>query len=222
MKYLLHIDTSTDVGTVAISGDGLPVSSLSTQESRNHAVVINNMITQVIAEANISMEQVSAITVCAGPGSYTGLRIGLATAKGLCYALDKPLMLDNRLTLLAYSAYRQFPAYSQYISLLTAREKEYFIGIYDQDFKEIMHPQHIPEDQLPQAAEKNGSTYIITDAPETVTRNLYIINNFQIEIDTKIDIKSWAFYSFEKYNCNHFVNLMNAEPFYLKQVYTHK
>ena len=222
MKYLLHIDTSTDIGTVAISGDGFPVSSLSTQESRNHAGVINNMITQLIAEANISLEQLSAITVCAGPGSYTGLRIGVATAKGLCYALDKPLMLDNRLTLLAYRAYRQFPAYSRYISLLTAREKEYFIGIYDQDFNEITHPQHIPEDQLPQLAEKNGSTYIITDAPENVTRDLYISNNFQIEIDTKIDIKSWAFYSFEKYNCNHFVNLVNAEPFYLKQVYTHK
>ncbi len=222
MKYLLHIDTSTDVGTVAISSDGAPVSSLSTQESRNHAGAINNMITQLVADANISLKHLSAITVCAGPGSYTGLRIGLATAKGLCYALDKPLMLDNRLSLLAYRAYRQFPACSRYVALLTAREKEYFIGIYDQDFKEVMPPQHIPEHELPHAAEKNGSTYIITDMAQDMARDLYISNNFQIENDTKIDLKSWAVYSFEKYNCNHFVNLMNAEPFYLKQVYTHK
>ncbi len=222
MKYLLHIDTSADVGTILVSCDGRPVSYLQTQETRNHAGAINNMIAQLMIDAGISLTQLDAITVCAGPGSYTGLRIGLATAKGLCYALDKPLMLDNKLTLLAYRAYHQHPACAQYISLLTAREKEYFIGIYDQDFNETVSPQHIMADQLPQLGKENRGTYMITDVLESTISELYINNNFQIENDTKIDLKSWAFYSFEKYNCNHFVNLMNAEPFYLKQVYTHK
>ena len=222
MKYLLHIDTSSDVGTVAISGDGITVSSLNTQETRNHAGAINNMIAELVAAAGISLPQLSAITVCAGPGSYTGLRIGLATAKGLCYALDKPLLLDNRLTLLAYQAYRQHHGRSHYVSLLLAREKEYFIAGYDPDFNETIHPQHISEDQVANLLEKNGSTYIITDAQEKLTRGLHIINNLQIGGNTKIDLDSWSFYSFEKYNCNHFVNLMESEPFYLKQVYTHK
>ena len=222
MKYLLHIDTSTDVGTLVLSGDGLVLSSLQTQETRNHAGTINNMINELLTEAGISFEQLSAITVCAGPGSYTGLRIGLATAKGLCYALDKPLMLDNRLTLLASQVHGQHPGFSHYVSLLTARQKEYFVSIYDANFDEIVSPQHIMEDDLPGLLEKNGRTYIITDAGENTTLNLHISNNFQIDLNTKIDLNSWAFYSFEKYNCNHFVNLMKAEPFYLKQVYTHK
>ena len=92
MKYILHIDTSTDIGTIALSGDGRILSYLRTTETRNHAGVINNMIERVISDMKITLEQLSAISVCAGPGSYTGLRIGVATAKGLCYALNKPLI----------------------------------------------------------------------------------------------------------------------------------
>ena len=106
--------------------------------------------------------------------------------------------------------------------MLTAREKEYFIGIYDKDFKDIQQPQHVTEDQLAGLIEKKENIYIVTDAAERTIGELHISNNFQIDPDTKIDLNSWASYSFEKYNCNHFVNLMTAEPFYLKQVYTHK
>ncbi len=175
------------------------------------------MIERVISDMKITLEQLSAISVCAGPGSYTGLRIGVATAKGLCYALDKPLMLDNKLTLLAYGAYREFPSLDQYISLLTAREKEYFLAVYNGDFTVKVLPQHISEDQLTHLIDRKGQARIITDAPELVSDN-----NLQIESDTTIDLSSWAFYSFDKYNYNHFVSLPEAEPFYLKQVYTHK
>ena len=221
MKYILHIDTSTDTGIIAISGNGEVLSYLYTEETRNHAGVINNMITEVANKINISLEQISAVTVCAGPGSYTGLRIGLATAKGLCYALDKPLMLDNKLALLAYRARQQHPSQAQYISLLVAREKEYFVSVYSEDMTSIIEPQHVTEDQLKGLIRKDVQTYIIADAPENVIENLHI-SDLKIDRDTKTDLISWSFYSFEKYNCNHFVNLMEAEPFYLKQVYTHK
>jgi len=221
MIYLLHIDTSGEIGTVAISGDGVVLSFVSTEETRNHASAINNMITHVIAEAGISVNQLSAIAVCGGPGSYTGLRIGVATAKGLCYALDIPLILDNKLTLLAYTAYKNQPAYAQYISLLLAREKEYFVSVYDQNLTCMVPPQHVTEDALISSIEKNARTYMVSDASKNAIDNLQI-NNLQVENNTKIELNSWSFYSFEKYNCNHFVNLADAEPFYLKQVYTHK
>ena len=221
MKYLLHIDTSTDVGTVALSGDGVLLSHLSTEETRNHASTINNMIEQLMAGAGITLDQLSAIVVCAGPGSYTGLRIGLATAKGFCYAMDKPLLLDNRLTLLAYTAYKKEPSFAQYVSLLVAREKEYFISVYSNDFSCIVPPQHITEDALTGLLAKDARTYMLSDAPENVINNLHI-NHVQVDNNTKIELNSWSFYAFEKNNCNDFVNLMEAEPFYLKQVYTHK
>lgn len=179
------------------------------------------MINDLLSEVKISFEEIAAIVVCGGPGSYTGLRIGMATAKGLCYALDKPTILDNRLDLLAYQAYAQHgKTYSQYIVLLTAREKEYFISIYNNDFICTLPPQHIEQKNLSELAEQKENTYIITDGNEQTVSHL--INNTMLDLNVRIDLPIWIFYSFEEYNCNKTVNSLTAEPFYLKQVYTHK
>ena len=220
MKYLLHIDTATDTGIVAISADGILIASRINAETRNHAGTINNMINAVLDEAKITLQVIDAIVVCAGPGSYTGLRIGLATAKGLCYSLNKPLLLDNRLTLLAYQHYIQGPDIPQtYISLLIAREKEYFISIYDKNFSCTLQPQHIIEKQLKNFIE-GENIQIITNASEAVINDLNI-SYLKINNNININIASWLLYAFEQYNRNNIVNLSTAEPFYLKQVYTH-
>jgi tRNA threonylcarbamoyladenosine biosynthesis protein TsaB len=80
--------------------DGKPVSSVSTEVERDHAGKVNNLVAAILEEANCTLNDVHAIAVCNGPGSYTGLRIGLATAKGYCYALNKPLILHSRLHLM--------------------------------------------------------------------------------------------------------------------------
>ncbi len=221
MIYLLHIDTSVDSGTVAVSGDGIILASVVNDETRNHAATVNVMINHVLADAGISLNDLSAIVVCAGPGSYTGLRIGMATAKGLCYVLDKPLLLDNRLTLLAYQALQHHKGCTHYVSLLVAREKEYFIGIYDSDFNCLLQPRHIAEEQLKYFIEKKQDTRIITDMPEAAFTD-FIIKNSHIDNNIKIDLNSWGLYAFGQYKCNNNVNLSDSEPFYLKQVYTHK
>jgi len=189
--------------------------------SRNHAATINNMINDLLADAGISLSHLSAIAVCAGPGSYTGLRIGLATAKGLCYALDIPLILDNKLTLLAANAALTHPGYSQYVSLLVAREKEYFISIHNSGQVCILQPQHVQEDQLNTMIEKKGSVYIVSNAERKNIDNL-MIDEIQIDTEINTPLNSWISSAYEKYKYKHFVNLMEAEPFYLKQVYTHK
>jgi tRNA threonylcarbamoyladenosine biosynthesis protein TsaB len=219
MDYLLHIDTSADTCTVALAGDGILLAYKESAEARNHAGNINNMIGELLADAGISFPQLSAIAVCAGPGSYTGLRIGMATAKGLCYAVDTLLLLDNKLALLAYQAYTQNKNYNAYISLLNARDKEYFITIYNNEFKCILEPQHVLEPQLEQILAQKNNSYIITDSPEFVADpsiNLYV------DRVIKINLTSWGMFSFEKFKCNETVKLYAAEPFYLKQVYTHK
>ena len=218
MDYLLHIDTSTDTGTVAIGGDGKLLALRSNTETRNHASTINILISEVLADANITFKQLAAVAVCAGPGSYTGLRIGMATAKGLCYALNIPLLLDNRLTLLAYNAFRQNKNVSQYVSLLLARQHEYFISIYDINFECTLPAQHVMESQLRELVENKDNFIVITDVPDII--NLLDIITLQIDTATQINFDLWVFYSIEKFKCNNIVNLMTAEPFYLKQVYT--
>lgn len=222
MKYLLHIDTSTDTGVAAISGDGSLIAYRVNSATRDHAGTLNRMIEDLLIETKISFGDLSAIAVCAGPGSYTGLRIGLATAKGLCYALDKPLILDSRLTLLAYHCQRTYgDKFDQYIVLLIARTSEYFICIYDNKFGCMMVPQHITEDHLSNIGQGDENVFIISNAPETAINKLSV-NNFELGANIEIDLQSWAFLAFEEYNCNNIVNLATAEPFYLKQVYTHK
>ncbi len=221
MEYLLHIDTSADTGIIAIGHQGKVLASCINTESRNHAGTINNMINGLLADIKISFKQLSAVAVCAGTGSYTGLRIGLATAKGMCYALDIPLILDNKLTLLAHNACKQHYYYSQYISLLQAREKEYFISIYNNNNICIVPPQHITEDQLDNMIDKNAKTYIVCDVAEKTIDHLMIADlHTDFNVATPIDF--WISDAFEKFRCNQFANLMEAEPFYLKQVYTHK
>lgn len=221
MVYLLHIDTSSDSGLVAISADGSIIASATNEESRNHAASVNTMITDVLHKAGIALQQLHGIVVCAGPGSYTGLRIGLATAKGLCYVLDKPLFLCNKLTLLAYQVWLiNNNRHSNYISLLTARDKEYFITIYNSSFDCVLPARHIMFSEL-QGILSAENSYIITDISFDITNELKI-SDLKISQDIEISLDSWAKYAIDQYQRNNSVNLATAEPFYLKQVYTHK
>jgi len=223
MKYILHIDTSADNGFVMVSHDGQALSHKNNEDARSYAEALSNDINTVLSDAGITEADLAAITVCGGPGSYTGLRIGLATAKGICYALDKPLMMDNKLTLLALPEYYNSEIkYDKYLAILPARDKEYFISIHDADFNIFLAPQHIDEEQLLlNINELDGKILTIGYIPNALAT---ILSNKNITIaeGQEIDKTSWARYSFDQYNCNNFVTISSSEPFYLKQVYTHK
>ena len=222
MKYLLHLDTSGENAIVAVAGDGKLICFAQNEERRNHAAALNLMIDEMLAKAGISFTDLAAVVVCAGPGSYTGLRIGMATAKGLCFGLDIPLIADNKLTLLAWQAYsRHSEKYGWYIPILTAREKEFFTSVFDHDFNNVEPASHIVENQLNAILSGKEKIFIISSSfpaemAEKYAENIYVVP------EEPIDLHSWVFYSFDEYSCNKTVNLSTSEPFYLKQVYTHK
>lgn len=223
MAYILHIDTSAETGLVALSNDGSIISSITNTDTRNHAAVLNLHIEKVLTDAHMSLLDLNAIAVCAGPGSYTGLRIGLATAKGLCYVLDKPLMMHHRLLLLLLEHYyNHLTAYDVYASILNARDKEYYFASYNNKLEPIFQPSHILEEKVTEIIKRaNGKTLLVGD----ITNNIHTIfssNDSNVITPVTINIAGWATYAYEKYNCHEFVNLAHAEPFYLKQVFTHK
>ncbi|ULT27047.1 tRNA (adenosine(37)-N6)-threonylcarbamoyltransferase complex dimerization subunit type 1 TsaB [Sphingobacterium sp. E70] len=96
-NLILQIDTSTSVCSVALSENGQTLTVLDLDEPNAHAAKLTVLIEQVLAETERSMKELTAIAVSMGPGSYTGLRIGVSTAKGLCYGLDIPLIAINTL-----------------------------------------------------------------------------------------------------------------------------
>lgn len=222
MDYILHIDTSTDIGTVAVSGNGNLLTQVVNEEIRNHAGTINNMIAGALKNVNISIAHLSAIAVCAGPGSYTGLRIAMATAKGLCYAAGLPLILNDRLSLLAYTAIKKNKNTPRHIAtILTAREKEYFIGIYNNEYSCDVAPIHVSEQELASILHGKENLYIITDVREELFYQLKV--SFSgMGANIKLDANAWAELTYLQYNRHDFADLAASVPLYLKQVYTHK
>jgi tRNA threonylcarbamoyladenosine biosynthesis protein TsaB len=211
VKYILHIDTSGELGFVALGKDGHLLSFKEQPDARNQAASINHDITTVLADAGITLSELSAVAVCSGPGSYTGLRIGLSTAKALCYVLDIPLITHDKLSLLALGQCHSFLSeYDYYVAVLMAREGEYFISSYNNKFEQVIEPQHILEDELKlKISELKGKKLISSN----ISTSLKQITETDITEDQCIKIETWI---------KDFVNLSTAEPLYLKQVYTHK
>ncbi len=223
MAYILYIDTSGDAGIVAISKDGVVTAQLENADTRNHAANINLHIEKALQDSGITMAQLDAVAVCGGPGSYTGLRIGLATAKGICYLLDKPMMMHHKLELLALkSIYTYKNEYEHYVAILNAREGEYYFASYNSEKDTTNEPQHTLAADLEMVFSKlSGKKLVCGDINDGLKA---IIETQQVDYqeDNRVDAATWAVYAKEQYDCNGFVNLDNAEPFYLKQVYTHK
>lgn len=222
MAYILHIDTSAENSLIALSKNGEMLSEVVNTEARNHAATININVETVLTDNGISLNDLSALAVCGGPGSYTGLRIGLATAKGFCYALDIPLMLHNRLLLMAAKYALQPEPPQNIIPILQAREGEYFIAAYNSQLDVINAPKHIFLDELLDyltSFKENATCCGMLD--EQIDNIISKLNILPFS-GSDIDILSWCQYAFAEYKANSFADLASSEPFYLKQVYTHK
>ncbi|MGC1630771.1 MAG: tRNA (adenosine(37)-N6)-threonylcarbamoyltransferase complex dimerization subunit type 1 TsaB, partial [Gelidibacter sp.] len=135
MAYILNIETATTNCSVSLSKEG---ETLVLKEDYNsnysHAESLHLFIDAVFKEANLKPQHIDAIAVSKGPGSYTGLRIGVSAAKGLCFALNKPLISVDTLEALAH----QLTINSGYIvPMLDARRLEVYASVYDKDYKQV-------------------------------------------------------------------------------------
>lgn len=107
MALLLNIDTATETGSIALS-DGITIlGEMINEDQKDHAAWIHNAINELIKNAQRSLHELKAVSVTAGPGSYTGLRVGMATAKGICYVLKIPLITESTLKVMARAGVEQ-------------------------------------------------------------------------------------------------------------------
>jgi tRNA threonylcarbamoyladenosine biosynthesis protein TsaB len=148
MATILCLETSTSVCSVALVRDGKLLSCHEENKGFSHAEKLTIFIEQVVSEAGISLAELDAVAVSSGPGSYTGLRIGVSTAKGLCYALDKPLIGIPSLEAIAAGAIQKLQlnsgTYARHaasecivIPVIDARRMEVYCAIYDRELNEI-------------------------------------------------------------------------------------
>ena len=140
MANILNIETSTDVCSVALTCDGEVLEHHENYEGQNHAQVLSSFIESVMKYATSREIKLDAVAVSLGPGSYTGLRIGLSEAKGLCFGLNVPLIGINTLKLLTVEVmFRHFFEEEIYFApMIDARRKEVYTAVYDNALREVM------------------------------------------------------------------------------------
>ncbi len=142
MGIILNIETATSACSVALAKDGAVIAAEETTEGLAHAEKLTLFIKNLMERVSMPLSALDAIAVGTGPGSYTGLRIGTATAKGLCYALDKPLIAVPTLKAMAMGAAKKINRTDVlYCPMIDARRLEVYTALYDYMGKEIL-PVH--------------------------------------------------------------------------------
>lgn len=144
MALLLNIDTATEVASVCVSKDGLCVAFKKTQHQREHASFVHAAVSEVLLEANVQLKEIEGFAITSGPGSYTGLRVGMATAKGFCFAHNKPLIAINTLKVMAKAALKTISGKGNInliCPMIDARRMEVFTALYNLKLKTILKPQ---------------------------------------------------------------------------------
>lgn len=146
MSLILHIETAVETASICLANKGEFVATVSNPEQKDHAAWIHNAIRVLIHDAGYTMNELSAIAVSAGPGSYTGLRVGMASAKGLSYALQIPMISLNTLEIMAVAALSNLAANKDLknyllVPMIDARRMEVFTAIYNEQLDNVLLPQ---------------------------------------------------------------------------------
>lgn len=131
MSLILNIESATDVCSICISKGEEIIAFQETTEQYAHAEKITQLIESCVQEATIKLIDIDAIAISQGPGSYTGLRVGSSTAKGICYALDKPLIAVDTLQAIALATKRLTNADALFCPMIDARRMEVYTALYD-------------------------------------------------------------------------------------------
>lgn len=144
MATFICIETSEKNCSVALSENEKLLGNEICEIKQSHAALLTKLIKKIIHEQGLSIQEIDAIAVSEGPGSYTGLRIGAATAKGLCFALQKPLIPVSTLKALAFSAHHFVKDNKAlYIPMMDARRMEIYAAVYNATLENIEYPQAV-------------------------------------------------------------------------------
>lgn len=210
---ILNIETSTINCSVSLSHEG-EILALKEEhrDGYSHAEKLHLFIDEVLDKGSVKLEQLDAIAVSKGPGSYTGLRIGVSTAKGLCYAASLPLISVSTMEALA----RKIEVKEGHIiPLLDARRAEVYTAVFDFNFNKLEDTRaEILKDSSFEKQLSEGPVYFIGDAVEK-TEAIVVHENAKFHYGLPSS-KEMAFLSFRKFLSKDFEDLAYFEPFYLK------
>lgn len=213
MSFILNIETATKNCSVSVAKDGKTIACNElADEGYSHAEKLHVFIEEVIAKAGISVQELNAIAVSQGPGSYTGLRIGVSAAKGLCYALNIPLIAVDTLQTLASQA---GATDGKIIPMLDARRMEVYSAVFNSDLtiERSIKAEIIDENSFQEYTDK---LYFVGDCADKCKAVLTKDNFVFLENIKYPSAQAMSKISFDKYQKSDTVDVAYFEPYYLK------
>lgn len=219
MVFILSVETATKNCSVSLSKNGKTVSCKEIAEQNfSHAEKLHIFIEEILKENNITLQDLNAIAVSKGPGSYTGLRIGVSSVKGMCYALNIPMIAIDTLTLLAKQIVIEDGII---IPMIDARRMEVYTAFFD---KEYTMQREVRADIIDENSysEINTNVHLVGDGiakfKEVLTNDKFIFYD-AIIYPSANEMSNLAF---EKYKISDFVDIAYFEPYYLKDFVLNK
>lgn len=217
MSLILNIDTAQDTASVCIAEGNTIIDIAVNQQQQDHARWLHTAIANLLDTAHHNITDLQAVAVSIGPGSYTGLRVGLSAAKGLCYALNIPLIGINTLQMMA-SAVKD-KAEDLICPMIDARRMEVFTALYNKSLEEIEKPQALILNEspvFPQLLSHKilfcGNGHYKMKTLQTYTNASFIEFNFNASYLIPL--------SFKKFAEKNFADLAYTEPLYIKEFYS--
>ena len=216
MPLILLLETATTNCSVALESDGKLLASRNVNSGYTHSEKINLFIQEVVKEAGTALGSIQAVAVSNGPGSYTGLRIGLSTAKGLCYALDIPLIAIS--TLDAMAAGLSARPGELIVPMIDARRMEVYSSVYDDQQSGITEPEAIVVDENYYSSFRNGKKLLLAgDGADKCVELFRNDNSIRIQKGFLPMAEFMKDIAETKFRNSEFENVGLIEPFYLKE-----
>ena len=217
MSWILNIDTAVRTASVCLARDNKSIGLKVNVLQNEHASWLQPAIASLLSENNLSIDGIDAVAVSAGPGSYTGLRVGMAAAKGLCFALNKPLILISTLKMMAVSALSETTLLI--CPMIDARRMEVFTAMYDHSLTTILEPHNriLSPDTFMEFLDKNSIVFLgngsdkfksIISHPNARFKNLSPTAEQMIAL------------SYQGYLNAEFADLAYCEPLYTKEFFS--
>jgi len=219
LALLLNIDSAFDQCVVALSNNEEVIAHEKSIVQKDHASFLQPAIKKICADALINLSSIDAVAVINGPGSYTGLRVGLASAKGICYVLQKPLILLNTLDVLALALQQNnLSSDILFCPMIDARRMEVFTALYNNELKLIKTYASVVLDDTFLFDERKLHTIMVGGNGSTKLKAvigfeniIYGALNYNLNHIVQLTLKG--------YNLQNFSSLAYSEPFYIKPVY---
>lgn len=219
MSLILNIHTATEVASVCLAKESDLLDLAINENYKNDAGWLHNKIDTLLKKNNCTVNDLSAVAVSIGPGSYTGLRVGLASAKGFCYALNIPLIGISTLQMLAFAVQKEATGSELICPMIDARRMEVYTALYDKVLVEKMTPQAMIVNHESFAELLTSNSIIFCGSGSKKFESLISTPNAQFSptVAHASHLSSLANECFRK---KQFSNLAYTEPLYIKEFHS--